>query len=411
VIRDVKGVTGLLDRRFGSALGRPLSIVRTLVWVIVGLYVLGALIAAPKVVLSQTHYNSRIHVHGLRDEMLDKNDPRGWNHPARDSSTFTIAWVGTSTLQSISTHDSFVPGDVLRRLRTIDGKPVRVQMYLLEGGRMMDIYNAVTEALATKPDLLMVDLNPIWLFNDLQIEAWDNLTGTVFADMVGDPANWPLLLELDSPSDAALGLAGKHLSALGDRWSYAQKLHDLLDKLAPNPPSVDARQPIAKLKGLALVARMSSPLAFWNYYRRLVPANASRLKTQEALLSRSRTDGSVATDRIVSAMLGSIAASKIPSIAYVPALDPAALDDPGVDSSLRRVETRFAQLADRHRAPTLEVQPQSAIRVVKGLKFKDLVHMSYDPPMVDYLANLICSSVKRLNPSGQCTPTPQSASR
>jgi hypothetical protein len=407
-MHNVKDVTALLDRRFGAAARRPLSLVRVLVWILVGFYLLGLLFPAPKTHLGATYYNRKMPTPAVRDLVVDKNDPRGWLHRKKDPSAFTIAWVGTSTMQNVAPGPwTFIPADVQARLPEIDGKPTRVNMYLFEGGRMMDVYAAVEDALATKPDLLLVDMNPLWLFNDRQIQEWDNLNPAAFSDLVGDLKSWPLIASLYSPSDAALGLAATHLSSIRDRWSYAQKLRTAIDHLSPlNRSALDPAHKKSSPTGLALVATMPSPLAFWNYYRPLVPLAPNPVPLQEALLEGSRTDGSLINDDIVSALLDSLARSRIPSIAYMPPIAPTSLAHPGVDAALHRVETHLQQIADHHKAATLLVRSESAGRFVSGLKFKDIAHMTYSTPMVNYLLGLICSHLASTDPSTQCAPRP-----
>jgi hypothetical protein len=172
MIRNVKDVADLFDRRFGSAVGRPMSLVRTLLWVLVGIYVLGLLIPAPDVDFRKTHYNAVLHKEPVRDLVLDKNDPRGWKHLKKDPKKFTIAWIGGSTIQTVKPrHHGFVPVDVLHRLPKIDGKPVRVNMYVMESSRSFDLFAATADALETKPDLVVLDLNPLWLFNPNAIQS------------------------------------------------------------------------------------------------------------------------------------------------------------------------------------------------------------------------------------------------
>jgi hypothetical protein len=408
MIRNVNDVSALLNRRFGGAVARPWSIVRTLAWVLVGLYVLGLVYPARPTVTSQTYYNKKLVGTSTVDQMLDKNDPRGFVKPVKDPKDFTIAWIGTSTMQNVGPgHYSFVPADVRKMLPEINGKPVRVQMYLLEGGRLMDLYNTVSRAIATKPDMIMLDLNPLWLFNDSQTEEWTNLTGAVFADMVGQPASWPYLAAFDSPSDMALAVAGAHLSVINDRWSYAESLREDLDRWSPiNPAKPSTKRPT----GTALIASMTSPLDFWETFRPIIALGSPNEKLQEQILKNAVTNGSNLSDGIMNAMFDALAGSKIPTVAYVPAIDPGALKDPGVNEALTRIEDRVAVIANSHQASTFLVKPQSAIRTVTGIKFKDIAHMTYDAPMVSYLANLVCAQDHHVNPNAQCTPT-QTASK
>ena len=412
MIKNVKDVTDLLDRRFGSAMSRPLSIVRTLVWVVLGLYAIGLVLPAPKLAFNSTSHNRQLRGTTTRDLILDKNDPRGWKHLKKDPKKFTIAWIGTSTLQTVKPgHHGYVTVDVTKRLPKIDGKPVQVNLYLFDAGRAFDAYVATEDALRTKPDLIMVDLNAIWLFTERAVQGWPNLNPAALPSLISDPGNWPLIAAMDSPSDAALSLAASHLSSIRDRWSYAQKANALISHLAPNLPKIDPSAAAPKLSGLAKIATYQMPLNFWDRYRRQAPRGSSALQQQEGFLLESNTNGSGLTDDIASRLLSSLADSNIPSIVYLSAVNPASFKDPGVDAALHRVETRLQQLADQHRSKNLFVTSRSAIRTVHGLQFKDMVHTTYDPPLVDYLVKMMCSDLNTVNPSGDCSPLPTEAAR
>ena len=411
MIRNVKDVTGLLDRRFGSALGRPLSVLRTLVWVAVGLYVIGLLVPAPSVNLARRHINRTLRDVPARDLMLDKNDPRGWGRLKPDPHDFTIAWVGGSTIQTVKPHHGgLLPVDVMHRVPEIDGKPVRTTMYLMEASRIYDLYAATAEALASKPDMLVVDLNPLWLFNPNAIQSWTNLNSVSVPNLAGDPGSWPLMAALYSPSDAALSLANGHLSSIRDRWSYAQKLRSVIDEMSPLTEPTAAPVNQGRLKGVQLIATMQSPLNFWNYYR-LIPHDTPSAKRYPAMLRQAVTDGSALNDEIVEQLLDMLADAKIPTFAYLSAVDPSTLADPAVDKALHAVENHLRSLAASHEGGNLAVQWQSGIRLVKGLKFRDMVHMTYDPPMADLLANRICAHLTAVDPRSSCAPNPRSASR
>lgn len=406
-IRNVKDVSALLDRRFGSALGRPLSVARTLVWVLVAIYAIGLLVPAPKVDFARTHFNKFLTKRGepVRDLMLDKNDPRGWKHLKKDPHKFTIAWIGGSTIQTVKPHHyGFLPVDVLHRLPRIDGKPVQVHMYLMEASRAFDLLAATADAVATKPDLIVLDLNPLWLFNPNAIQSWDNLNPAVARDLASDPGNWPLLGALYSPSDFALSLASGHLASIRDRWSYAKKLRAAVDRLAPNPappPAPGGPRPA----GLELIATMPEPQNFWNYYRNL-PRDITKAERYPAAMRQAVTDGSSLTDLIVAQMLKKLGDSKIPAIAYMSAVNPANLADPAVNAALHRVETHLQDIADDHRSPTLLVQSRSGSRLVHPLEFRDMAHLTYAVPMVSLLATMVCSHLTALDPATRCTPEP-----
>jgi hypothetical protein len=376
-------------------------------WTLVGLVVIGSVVRAPAV-KPDVNYNRKIKTPWVRDVTLDKNDPRGFKTHA-NRKAFTIAWIGPSTLQNISPQRySFIPADVRERIPEINGMPVKVDMYFLSGARVLDLYAATADALATKPDMVLVDLNPIWLFNDTAITSWTNLNGVSFRHLAQDPASWPLLLAFDQPQDVVLGLAGAKLPALRDRWSYAQKLREELAHLSALTIPSPAPTPTATVdpRSLAAVAAMTAPLDFWQRFRPPADPRSDRATRQLGLLRQSRPDGSVLNDLVVHRLLAALAGAGIPAIAYVPPVSPELFQAPGADAALTRIEDHLAELAADHRSPTLVVKPQEAGRGLPPLRFNDLVHLAEDGPFVTYLSDLICAQLMTLHVTTSCVPGP-----
>lgn len=402
MIRNVKDVTELLDRRFGSALSHPLSLVRTLAWMLVGLCLMGFVVPAAAAPLSHTR---ALRGTSVRDVILNKNDPRGWAQPRQDPHTFRIAWIGGSTIQTVPPRPGFLPADVVQRLPKIDGRPVQVTMYLMEASRVVDLYAATAEALSTKPDMVVLDLNPLWLFNTSEIQEWTNLNPAALPHLVTRPGTWPLLAAMYSPGDAALSIAARPSTAIRDRWSYSQRLQHDLDRISL-VNQAPAKKSTAQLSGAALIATMTSPLAFWNYYR-LIPSDVPTLERYPEELRLAKTDGSALNDLVVRQMLGALAASHIPSLAYLSAVDPTTLTNPATEQALERVESHLRQIAGTTSARTLQVQWQSGTRLVHGLAFRDMVHMTNDAPMADLLAGTLCTQLKAIDPQTSCSPNPE----
>jgi hypothetical protein len=410
VIHDVKDVQRVLDERFGGAGRSPWSLLRIVAWAVVGVLAVGWLvpIASPK--LSDNKYNAKIKDLGnVRVVTYDKNDPRGFR-TTHDGNAFTIAWIGPSTLQSISkTRYAFIPDDVRARIPQIGGRRVAVDIYFLSGARVMDLYSAVQAAINSDADMIVLDLNPLWLFNDRALQSWDNLNGTTFATMVDRPSEWPLAAALYSPSDVVTGLAAKAFPAINDRWSYSQKLRkkisvvNRLDESTP-PPASGTPGP------LDLVAQMQEPLEFWTKYRWTVPASATLRQRQQAFLEQSVTDGGTASDVIVQHLFSTLAASGKPAYVYVPPLAPDALAEPPISEALTRIEDHLGQVAKPYQSKQLEIGTQSLARVLPPMKFNDLVHTAEDGPMADYLAQAICDQVIRSGAATTCTPTTAKAS-
>jgi hypothetical protein len=409
-MRDVKDVQALLDSRFGGAGRGPWSLVRIVIWMAVGLVLIGMAVPVPGPKLSANKYNAKIKDPLARIVTLDENDPRGFRG-TKDGDDFTIAWVGPSTLQSISkTRYAFIPADVRDRIPRIDGRTVVVDIYFLSGGRVVDLYAATEAALNSDADMIVIDLNPLWLFNERAIQAYENLNGTTFVHLIDHPSQWDLVAELYSPSDVLLGLASTHLPSVRNRWSYAAEIRrrvQVFDRLHASPPAPATAAP----SGLDLVAQMQEPIEFWTRYRHTVPASASIRDRQVAFLEQSDTSGGTVNDVVVDHLLAAVVHSGLPAYLYVPPLAPDAMKDPSISATLAGIERHLGEIAARHRSPLVEVDNQSLGRVLPPTTFNDLAHVQEDGPIVSYLARAICHQLLATSTASHCSPLPKEATR
>ena len=406
MIRTVKDVTALLDRRAGAAGRSPMSLLRIGVWLVIGLFLTSFVVHAQKP-LGSRQYQAHIKVANVRDVTLDHNDPRGFFHVDQDPRYFRIAWIGASTLQNIAKHKhyTFVPADFRAAVPEIGGKPVRVDMYFVSGARIQDMYNAVLAAIHGKPNLIVVDDNPLYAFNTLALQSWPSLNEATAPYALARLGSWPLLASFATPEDLALGLADRRLAPLRERWSLAQKINDRLDNMSPLKQPTPTTPP-THLSALQQIQAMGEALDFWLTYRPIDNPHDPVAARQLALLNESNIGGGTVPDRIVGQLLGALAASKIPAYFYFSDVDPHALSDPDVNAALARIEGHMHDLADRHRAATLDVQWQSLERVVPPVEFNDIVHIADDGPIVAYLARTLCAQLARLNPKTTCSRIP-----
>src|SRR5262249_35820128 len=147
------------------------------------------------------------------------------------------------------------------------------------------------------PDMIMVDLNPVWVFDDKAVQEWDNLNGITAVSMLHYPSDWTLAAQLFSPSDVVLGFAGTHVAAIRDRWSCAAGLgqtvvvFNRLDVWHPPPATPHPSQ-------LDQIAAMQQPLDFWTKYQGGLAALDNRDR-QLAFMTESDVSGGTVSDEIV----------------------------------------------------------------------------------------------------------------
>ena len=400
MIRTVGDVTRAFDGRFGGVGRDPASLIRIVGWLLVGLVLIGYLWPAPHLSARQGVYNKKITNVHVRDVSLDPNDPRGFSL-RRHRNSFTIAWIGASTLQSIKPgRYTFIPSDVQQLIPRIQGRDVYVDMYFLSGARSVDVYAATQAAIAAKPDLIVLSLNPVWMFNDRAIQSWPNLDGIVATRGISDPGAWPLLASLVSPSDLALGEASRRLPAIRDRWSYAVEVRKQVGRLSPLDTSTPP--PRSKPSELGRIAAMGRPLEFWSKYRPTSKAGVSLADRQLAFLAGGDPGTPSVNQLVTDRTLAALAASGIPTYVYVDAINQTALRDPRVDAQLKRIEDGLKTIVDKHVSPNITVRWQSAARTLPPMEFNDLAHIADDRPIAYYLARELCDRLKASDIP--CTP-------
>ena len=403
MIRDVGGVTRVLDRDLGGAGKGPLSLVRIVVWMLVGLIGIGLVYHAPAVKLSKTIYNKKITNPYVRDVTLDYNDPRGFVH-LKHKNAFTIAWIGASTLQSIEPgRYTFLPSDVQELLPKVDGKQVYVDMYFMSGARTFDLYAATQAAIASGADMIVISLNPVWLFNDSAIQGWPNLNGVTAVNTLKSPSNWPLDASLLSPSDAVLGEVSRFIPSINNRWSYAQSLNRKVAKLSPLNTSHPPKPPKHPSQ-LQQISAMSVALSFWAKYRPGTSKGTSVTDRELAFLAGGDPGKDSYNKVIVNQMFKSLKAYNKPVILYVDAIETSAMKNPAIDAQLTRIENEVRAISEKYQSPNMYVHWQSVGRDVTGLKFDDIVHLADDRPLAVYLAGQVCQQLVATGTTPTCEP-------
>ncbi len=403
MIRDVRSVTTVLDEKLGGVGSGPMSLLRIVAWVVVGLLCIGWLWPAARPSLASNPYNKVLKSPDVRVVTLDKNDTRGFA-PTHDTDAFTIAWIGASENQSISKAKyTFVPAEVQKIIPEIGGRPVVVDMYFLSGARIVDLYSAAQAAQASDADMIVLSLNPLWVFNDAAVQDWFNLNGETFVHDATDPSAWPLLAATQTPQSVTLGAAAGAFDSIRDRWTYSHDVRDLISHLSLLDTSAGVRDP-GPPSELAKIKAMTLPLNFWNQYRPPVDPNADTAARQLGLLEQSDPNGGTFNDIVVRQLLGSLRSWDKPALLYVPPIAPEVLTDPATNEALARIESHLADVAAGYDSSRLTVLPESLARSLPPLEFNDIVHLKDVGPLAADLAARICDQLAADQITTACHP-------
>jgi len=414
MILNVKDVQSELDRYAGGAGKGPLSLLRIVAWTVVGLLLIAFVWPTQPPKYSDSAYNHHIPSPFSKVVTLDKNDPRGFLLHKHGKNSFTIAWIGPSTLQSINkvpghTTYTFIPADVRQRIPVIDGKRTYVDLYFIEGARIMDLYAATQAALHSGADMVVLDLNPLWIYNTAEVQGWPNLNGITFNHIAKSPSQWSVGAQFIGPADATSGVAGKYFKSIYNRWTYAQKVNrhlnwfSVLDTSVPPPASTKPLSPLQR------IAQMTDPLQFWVKYRvsgSAASQHGSAIERQLQFLLGSTLSGSTVNDDVVAHLFGILAKSNRPAYVYVPPIAPTAMANARISAALARIEHHLAAQAAQHQGPYLKVQAQSLGRILPPMKFNDIIHVAEAGPMVTYLSHAVCNQLLHTHSVQTCKVLP-----
>ena len=380
------------------------AILRVLGWFIFTIIVFAAAVGdvdfAP-----YSSYNTGLDSSTVRDLGAQRGDERGFGDPA-DDEYFRIAWVAGSSIQGVEPADrTFLPDELAKVLPVVDDRPVAIDMYFLSGMRVLDEYAAVLTALEDEPDMIVVTLNPIWALNDRAIQGWDNLDGRLVELLWNDPSRWGMLASLASPGDAFWALSNQ-LDVFEDRYHWGLRWTDRFagsSLLELGPPPEDPGEP----SELDAIAAMQIPIFFWDAYAGVVGDHVTGADRQAAVFEYVTDSDSRLNEIAVGGILQAVDDSGIPAYVYVAQFEEQALEAATVDKAFERVEARLAELGEPHRnSQTLTYQPESLVRMVEGLEFRDPIHIFDVTPVRDHLLVELCAVIASTGWSSICQETP-----
>lgn len=387
---NVTSVKSFLDRRL-AGVGRTWgSLGRILIVAAVSFLLVGDLFPDEHRRFAQSFFNKEA---GVAADSLTKitsgrrSDIHGFEpRPADD--TFRVAWIGGSSLRSISDdYSTFVPAEVARTM-IVDGKKVTADVYFLSGIRSLDSYVALLAANQDAPDMIVYTMNPVWVLNNLETRGWPELDAHAVQLLTSDPASAAVLAPYLAPSDAVLGVASYASAPVRDRIRITPSITDsfsrfsLLDRTTPNEPGPPDE--------LDEIRAMTSPLSFWWRYRTGTVPGESVAERQAAIMSSSDL-GSGSIGRAILDNIGRVTAdSGIPIFAYVAPVNHELLAEPQFDSSLAKIEAAIGSHADSWTGPAQHFAPESLSREIEPFPFKDLIHIQQHQPVTEYLTSELC---------------------
>ena len=318
---------------------------------------------------------------------LTLGDTRGYRAVSSPDS-FRIAWVGGSEVLGVAPRKAaIIPGLVNNRIKTVDGRRTNTDLYFQNAMRLADQLASLEQALATKPDLVVVSLNPVWVLNDLAVQQWGYLDGILAQGSLWPPSSWPVAASLVSPGDVGWRGLSSVVGAVDERLHWGTKLTEKTSKLSFLHPVDGASE--APPTGLGALA-LRRPVDFWHQHYGGVPPDASLMQKQLSILHRGVNSESGINASIVKEMMAAVRRAGVDAYFYVPAIKPDVYADPDGKRYIDQLRDQLADVARGQTTKKVRFDPQGLQDRVPPTEYKDIVHKLDPGPEVDVLTGDLC---------------------
>ena len=325
----------------------------------------------------------------VRNIALPLGDPRGFD-PTPPNGDFRVAWIGGSETMAVGAKTrAFIPGLVGQRIRTVNGKKFSTDLYYLNAIRLADELAALSTALSSQPDLVVISLNPVWVLNDLAVQQWSYLDGNLARGSLWPPSRWAVAASLLSPGDVGWRvLSTVSPSLVGDRFEWGVDIAKqtaawtFLD--AVKPTSTPAPTGLAKLA-------TRRPVDFW--FSHFEPTNPGTSLTvrQLAIMEREIASRSSINRAVLQQMFEMVRSARVDAYFYVHPIDPKVYAEP---DAKRYVASLRAALTDATAGLTTNrvvFDPQGLQDRVTPSAYRDIAHVLDGTNEADVLARDLCA--------------------
>jgi len=307
-----------------------------------------------------------------RNVALPFGDPRGFD-PTAKGDHFTIAWIGGSETMAVGPRTrAYIAGLVTERLGTVDGRPVSTDLYYLDAIRLVDEVAALSSALSSKPDLVVISLNPVWVLNDLALQQWGYLDGALARGSVWPPSRWAVAASVLSPGDVGWRvLAAASPSLVGDRFVWGLDASETTAGLSFLDVVAGEKPPTTELGALA--ARR--PVDFW--FSRFTPSNPGTdlAEKQLGILERQMASRSSINAVAVRQMFEMVRTAGADAYFYVHPIDPTVYAQPDARRYIAELRAELARVTAGQTSGTIAFDPQGLQDRVAPSEYRDIVHV------------------------------------
>ena len=328
---------------------------------------------------------------------LQLGDTRGYA-PSAPPGAYRIAWVGGSEILGVRPrHQSIIPGLVNNRINEVDGKRTATDVYFQNAMRLADELSSLHRALASKPDLVVVSLNPVWVLNDLAVQQWGYLDGLLARGGAWPPAAWPVAASLVSPGDVGWKGLSTLFGSIDDRLYWGTELTEKTANRSFLSKVEGGSEPAPTGLGALGLRR---PVDFFAEHREHLPANPSLLDRQLALLRTGVNPSATLNRHVLQDMLDATRRAGVDAYFYVPGIAPQVYAEPEGARSVDQLRELLAEAARGHTSTRVHFDTQGLQDRVPPTTYKDIIHKLDPEPEVTVLTEDLCALLEQRGHDG-----------
>lgn len=308
-----------------------------------------------------------------------------------------IVWVSDSSGVTMMSpplqreDDARLPLLTVERVSAKSGQPVAGYYYLFNSMRILDMYVFVADALHRDPDLLVVTLNPGWVFSPYSIFAREESVRSG-SSLWLNPRDIPLWFGVLSPADHAANVLSSLVPQLFDAARYHEGRKTLQRRVFGSPvPSPRADS--------GLFYNFDSAVAFWMSFvtdrqANVRPDDMDQFRWlvrqwQADILQRPDVSEGSFSSSLLERMLARIESSGVPTLLYLAPLDPAISGDVSAMSGYAATRALLQDFAQNRQGSTVRILVDLPEEIVSSMVFWDTIHTSHFGVLDAYLADEI----------------------
>lgn len=236
-----------------------------------------------------------------------------------------VAWLSGSSI--VIKNGDNLPQRVQQLMSSDEGVPTRAFVYSVSARRTLDTYTMVQDALERKPDVMVLVINPFWVFNSKAVFNKQNLFNHA-AKLWWNESDWLWQFTLTAPANHLYNLLGRHIPIIADRHHYVRYARKESRKLFGVSLIPEAVRPQKKPGNTAL--KFSQSLQFWLLFKKFngdieqffPKGRSDPMRWQLAAISQADTDLSSWPVEIMHQMLSKIRDSGVRTLLYVAPISP-----------------------------------------------------------------------------------------